>query len=50
MGGHLIFRRTNGGSVVTEYPKGGITETLEGFKGGPLKVQVQVHLFTLIQL
>ena len=32
-GDHLIFRRTEGGSVVTESPKGGSLKILEGFRG-----------------
>ena len=35
---HLIFGRTKGGSVVTENPKGGITENFGRIqRGGPLK-------------
>ena len=35
---HLIFRRTKGRSVVTENPKGGITENFGRIqRGGPLK-------------
>ena len=30
-----------GGSVVTENPKGGIIETLEGFKGGTTKIRLE---------
>ena len=39
LGDHFIFRRTEGGSVVTESPKeGGSLKILEGLGGGgPLK-------------
>ena len=33
-GDHLIFRRTEGGSVVTESPKGGITENFGRIQRG----------------
>ena len=33
-GDHLIFRRTNGRSVVTENPKGGITGNFERIQRG----------------
>ena len=32
-GNDLIFRRTEGGSVLTESPKGGSLKILEGFRG-----------------
>ena len=35
---HLIFRRTKGGSVVTENPKGGSLKNLEGFRGGTTQI------------
>ena len=37
-GDHLSFRRTKGGSVVTENPKGGSLETLEGFGEGTTQI------------
>ena len=37
-GGHLIFRRTEGGSVVIESPKGGITENFGKIQGGTTQI------------
>ena len=34
----MIFRRTKGGSVVTENPKGGSLKNLEGFRGGTTQI------------
>ena len=41
-GDHLIFRRTKGGSVVTENPiRGGSPKTLEGFRGGTTQISLE---------
>ena len=40
-GDHLIFRKTKGGSIVTENPKGGSLKTLEGFRGGTTQIRLE---------
>ena len=36
-----FFGEQKEGSVVTENPKGGIIETLEGFKGGTTQIRLE---------